>query len=99
NPTRSANRTETSRRSVVCSDVTERAGGGGVPATGTAPAREDPHSPQNFIPGAFRVPHEGQATVRGRPHSPENLRRASFSNPQFEHVIVCPDPPNRPDEG
>ena len=40
-----------------------------------------PHSPQNFVPGAFDVPHAGHATASAVPHSPQNLRPASFDVP------------------
>ena len=56
NPTRSANRTETSRRSAV--------GRRELAASAALGRRRAPmpHSPQNFIVGAFAVPHAGQAT-------------------------------------
>jgi hypothetical protein len=37
-----------------------------------------PHSPQNFVPGAFGVAHAGQAIASAVPHSPQNFRPASF---------------------
>ena len=70
-PTRSAKSTETSRRSAA---VRCRA------AAPEAPLRSaEPHSPQNFIVGAFAVPHDGQARASALPHSPQNLRPSSFS--------------------
>ena len=80
-PTRSAKRTETSRRS---------AGGPtsvGVADAATAPSAL-PHSPQNFMVGAFAVPQLGQVCASALPHSPQNFRPASFSEPQDEHLTT-----------
>ena len=78
NPTRSANRTETSRRSAAGADAAAASR-----AAAAARARE-PHSPQNFVVGAFAVPHAEQATreraaalaaeLPARPRSPRCRR-------------------------
>ena len=78
-PTRSAKRTETSRRSAA-----------GASATGLCSSRTSasPHSPQNFVPAALGVPHAGQAIASEAPHSPQNFRPASFSEPQAAQAIM-----------
>jgi hypothetical protein len=81
-PTRSAKRTDTSRRSAAGAEA-----GGGVAGAGE-PASAVPHSPQNLTPGAFGVPHDGQAVDSGLPHSPQNLRPASFADAQAGHDRV-----------
>ncbi len=75
NPTRSANSTETSRRSAC-----DRAAFADVWPAGVA--SDPPHSPQNLAPGAFEVPQDAHARVSGAPHSPQNLRFPSFGSPQ-----------------
>jgi hypothetical protein len=45
-----------------------------------------PHSPQNFVPGAFGAPQLGHPAVSRWPHSPQNLRLASFSVPQIAQI-------------
>ena len=79
NPTRSANSTETSRRSACAWDAVVS---GVWPAVAASDA---PHSPQNLAPGAFEVPHDAHARVSGAPHSPQNLRFASLGSPQEPH--------------
>ena len=67
-PTRSANSTDTSRRSAC-----------GVPrAPSSRPPRARPHSPQNFAPGAFGLPHTTDR--QADPTSPQNFRPTSFSS-------------------
>jgi hypothetical protein len=86
NPTRSAKRTETSRRSKLgavrvgsrCATVSALV----VPVGEAVAASGEPHSPQNFEPGSFVVPHLGQAAASGAPHSPQNFRWAALSVPQ-----------------
>jgi hypothetical protein len=77
--------TETRRRSeadlaitsvVMGSETPFPSGGRGSEAA--AAVRADPHSPQNFVPGAFGEPHDAQATASPRPHSPQNFRVPSF---------------------
>src|ERR671930_1114507 len=85
-PTRSANRTETSRRS-----ATGAIGAGGSPAGATSTASRasgEPHSPQNLAPGEFATPQDGQATASGLPHSAQNFRPGSFSVAQLGQSIV-----------
>src|SRR6266508_474943 len=78
NPTRSANNTETSRRSESGSAAWAR---GVAPATSAAP-----HSPQNFMPDVFDAPQVAHTSESGAPHSPQNFRPASFSVPQTEQI-------------
>src|SRR3990172_9955592 len=87
-PTRSANSTETSRRSAT--------GPGAASATGRATTelglvelgtRGVPHSPQNFTFGGLGVPQLEQASANEAPHSPQNLRPSSFSVPHAEQRI------------
>src|SRR5919109_4779205 len=85
-PTRSANRTETSRRSATGA-VWAAPAAAGV-AAGPAAASGEPHSPQNFCPGGFAAPHEEQVAASAVPHSPQNFCVAGFSAPQFEHVVT-----------
>src|SRR5436189_3116692 len=88
NPTRSANRTETRRRSAVGAAA---GGASGGPTTGAERAAAspsgDPHSPQNLTPGSFAAPQTGQPTASARPHSPQNFLPALFAAPQLEQVI------------
>ncbi len=96
NPTRSANSTETRRRSDTGGAVTAaaiRAGAAAIPGpTAPAAARESdaPHSPQNLNLGSFGLPQFGQATTRAAPHSPQNLRSAGLSVPQLEQIKAYP---------
>ena len=82
-PTRSAKRTVTSLRSAA---VETAGSGAGAAISG------EPHSPQNFVPGAFAVPHDGQARERGLPHSPQNFRLCSFSSPQAGQATLVTVP-------
>jgi hypothetical protein len=52
----------------------------------------EPHSPQNFIVGAFPVPHAGQARASALPHSPQNFRPSSFSALHVGQTIVVTPP-------
>src|SRR6266571_1507647 len=86
-PTRSANRTETSRRSAtgVASDPLA------VPGAVVAPSASDvPHSPQNFAPASFDVPQFGQSKASGDPHSRQNFLPASFSVEQLGQITPPP---------
>src|SRR6266540_665866 len=78
NPTRSANSTETNRRSEPGSAWGGRAADSGASA--------EPHSPQNFTPGPFDAPQVAHTIARGDPHSPQNFRPTSFSVPQTEQI-------------
>ena len=80
-PTRSANRTETSRRSAAGPMSA------GVVDAAKAPSAL-PHSPQNFMVGGFAAPQLGQVCASALPHSPQNFRPASFSEPQDEHLTT-----------
>src|SRR5439155_17935831 len=69
NPTRSANSTETSRRSAAgtwCS-------GAEVAGTEAPWPNGVPHSPQNFWPGGLTAPHDGHEFESVLPHSPQNF--------------------------
>src|SRR5438067_11825488 len=83
-PTRSANRTETSRRSVAGMTIS--------PAS-TASARGAPHSPQNLSPGWFAAAQEGHEIARPAAHWAQNLRPGRFSAPHREQTNMA-TPPN-----
>jgi hypothetical protein len=51
-----------------------------------APSGE-PHSPQNFTPGALGVPQAAHMAVSDAPHSPQNFRPSSFDAPQDAQII------------
>src|SRR2546425_4827847 len=88
-PTRSANNTETRRRSDC-----------GV-ARGTPSAAVDwipgpsavPHSPQNLNRGSLRLPQLGHTSASAEPHPPQNLRSAGLSVPQVGQIKA--EPPAR----
>ncbi len=80
-PTRSANNTDTVRRSATGEATV--AGAAAIPSTSGAP-----HSPQNFLPGSFGVPQAGQSLARAAPHSPQNFTPAPFSAEQRGHVAT-----------
>jgi len=79
-PTRSMNSTETTRRSAT---------GVGGAAAGSAAASGEPHSPQNFVSGAFRLPQLAHATARDAPHSPQNFLPLSLAAPHAVHVATA----------
>ena len=85
-PTRSANRTETSRRSATGAAVLSGPAMRGCPELSDAP-----HSPQNFAVGGFAVSHAGQASVSAVPHSPQNFLPTSFSALQALQRSVVTD--------
>src|SRR6266705_7980 len=87
-PTRSANSTETRRRSVAgpASDTEAVAN---RDAEGVA-ARGEPHSPQNLLSPGLAAPQDGHVNASGRPHSLQNLRPDPFSVPQFEQIMRTP---------
>ena len=94
-PTRSANRTDTSRRSAT---GTKAGPPGRAPTRGSGPT--DPptsaavngvaHSPQNLAVGGFGVPQFGHAVTRRAAHSTQNLRPTSLSVPQFAQITWSP---------
>src|SRR6516162_10236654 len=89
NPTRSAKRTVTSRRSAADAGWTvgSRAGGtetGGLAAT----ASTVPHSPQNFCSGGLAVPHDGHTTASAVPHSPQNFWPEGLSAEHRGQIIL-----------
>src|SRR6266511_2867565 len=92
NPTRSANSTETSRRS---DDAAARPFGraAATPAGSTALPSAVPHSPQNRSDGSFGAPQDGHTTASGDPHDEQNFLPSRFTVPQFPQVTPCPPPP------
>jgi len=82
NPTRSANSTDTSRRSAA----------GDAAGAGTSSelivTRDVPHSAQNFAPTACGVLHVGHASACGVPHSEQNFAPAATGLPQEPHGTV-----------
>src|SRR5439155_23402931 len=90
NPTRSANSTETSRRSAAGAG----AGSAGLVAWAVAPVpppfSPEPHSPQNLAAGGLAEPQAGHARARRFPHSKQNLRPASFSLPHTLQRTLAP---------
>ena len=89
-PTRSANRTDTTRRSMAGAEVAEAAAGSRAIAPGLAVVSGLPHSPQNLLSGAFGEEQEPQITTSAVPHSLQNLRPASLSAPHAEQIISAP---------
>src|SRR6266542_1476921 len=91
NPTRSANSTETRRRSAMADRGTgsarSRAGEAGA---GPAPPSAAPHSPQTLCPGGFAEPQAEHVTCSGEPHSPQNFCPTGFSAPQLEQTTYMP---------
>ena len=78
-PTRSTNRTDTSRRSVPPAPRARRsARPAGSPSRPARRRAVDPHSPQNLSSAALAVPQVGQASASRWPHSLQNLRPGSF---------------------
>jgi hypothetical protein len=84
-PTRSANRTETRRRSA---DGVGAAAGVAIAVGWATGLRGVPHSPQNLSRGAFGVPQFGQGLAKGLPHSPQNFRSGSFSVPHCGQTTI-----------
>src|SRR5206468_1654218 len=80
NPTRSANSTDTRRRSAE--------GGSRGGSRRPVPRSGVPHSPQNLTPGSLGEPQDGQATASGLPHSPQNFRPGEFTAPQLAQVTT-----------
>src|SRR3954454_24596958 len=90
NPTRSANRIETRRRSATGA-ATAGVGWGtrGAATDARGPTNDVAHSPQNLTVGSFPAPHFGHTTTRGEAHSPQNLRPAVLGAPQFEQITTA----------
>ena len=97
NPTRSANRTETSRISATGASAGAAAADSpfdapgpattAVPgAPGAAPWRPVPHSLQNRAVGAFVVPQLGHVPDSFIAQPLQNLAPLGFSVPQFEQI-------------
>jgi hypothetical protein len=86
-PTRSAKRTDTTRRSATGDALRP-----GATALGTgAEAFELPvsgvaHSEQNLAPGGLAKPHCGHAAARGAAQSLQNFAPARFSLPQLGQI-------------
>jgi len=84
NPTRSANRTDTRRRSAIAgSRATARRDAG---ADVGPPPRGVPHSPQNRSSTSFAAPQFGQASASAFPQAEQNFRPGRFSVPQLEQI-------------
>src|SRR5688500_10619105 len=86
NPTRSANRMVTKRRSAALGVSDAWAAGVVRAGVATAPAAvwpgsACPHSAQNLGLPSYGVPQFGQAVVSARPHSPQNFWPAWVSDP------------------
>src|SRR5207245_2797481 len=80
NPTRSANSTETRRRSDAGAATLVSA-----PSRGGAPTGV-PHSSQNSAPGRSLVPHVAHWPASGAPHWKQNLPSDRFSAPQLGQI-------------
>ena len=97
-PTRSANRTETSRRSAAGASRARAAAAPG-PAWAEAGA---PHSPQNFSLPARAAPHDPHESASGVPHSMQNFFPCGFSAAQLGQIMwgvslplrFCPPSPH-----
>src|SRR5207247_242573 len=96
NPTRSAKRTETSRRSAAAGwrvgPVDTRSG-----RVRDGSVSDVPHSPQKRMEESFEVPHDGQISASGAPHVPQNLRPGGLSVPPLEHITGSPPESPPPD--
>ena len=79
-PTRSTNRTETSRRSATGGGATGAATGAAGWPSGV------PHSPQNRWPGGFEAPQDAHPAASALPQLPQNFWPAGFSVPQVEQA-------------
>src|SRR5439155_16653461 len=78
-PTRSTNRTETTRRSAADGASRKVASR----ATGAPLSLSDaPHSRQNLRPRSLGVPHASQGALSTPPHSPQNFAAVSLAAPQ-----------------
>ena len=82
-PTRSAKRTETSRRSAAARLLTEAAAAGALVGAERRPALA-----AELHRGAFGAPQDGQASASAVPHSPQNFRPASFAEPHAGQETV-----------
>ena len=88
NPTKSANNTDTNRRSATGAS---RAGDGDSAARAGAAAAgvsADPQEPQNRLPGGFDVPHAAQTAASGLPQPPQKRFSGGFSMPQLVQVAM-----------
>jgi hypothetical protein len=84
NPTKSANNTDTSRRSATGASPAADA-----VATEIAPVSNGaPQSPQNLLPGSLELPQEEQTVASALPQSPQNFFAEGFSAPQFEQTTI-----------
>src|SRR5680860_224650 len=87
--TRSANSTETKRRSVLRSTTDGAASVAAPLAEGLSPeSKAVPHSLQNLFPGSFEVPQFGHAVARAEPQFPQNLCPAGFAALQFPQIVI-----------
>ncbi len=80
-PTRSAKRTETSRRSATGSCF-------GVSTERACESATAPHSEQNFAPAARGAEHDAHVRASVAPHSEQNFAPIAFSVPQAPQLMV-----------
>src|SRR3954471_13362425 len=103
-PTRSANRIETRRRSATGAPAIP-AGWSDAAPVGAAAVAADADAPtgvpqfeQNLAPGIVGVPHAVHVAANAVPHSEQNLAPTRFSLPQTEHCTLgAPPTPDRAD--
>src|SRR6185436_5240779 len=88
NPTRSANSTLTTRRSVVRAGAAARAAGAGSAGAPSGAASLVPQFAQKVAPGTIVAPQLGQPMRL--PQRTQNFASAGFSAEQFEQ-ITCRD--------
>ncbi len=88
NPTRSANNTDTSRRSAIGSARVGAAVDVGPNWTVASSPNGEPHWLQNRIAGSLAVPQAAQIWLSGAPHPPQKRELAGFSTPQLEHMVT-----------
>ena len=89
NPTRSANSTETRRRSATGAGTKA-----GAPArAGSALCASDvPHSAQNFAAAGSCAPQDRHVRASAVPHSTQNFAPGMFSVAQLAQIIRCSAP-------
>jgi hypothetical protein len=84
-PTRSANNTDTTRRSAIGAG----AAAGGARGSERVPASSRaPQLPQNLCPGGFGVAQEEHTSARALPQLPQNFCPAGFSARQLGHAAT-----------
>src|SRR5258706_3310755 len=90
-PTRSANSTDTRRRSAVGASTDEGASLGAADCAATGRSVTGvPHSPQKRSPAASGDPQLAHARAIGAPHWTQNFLPAAFSVPQVPQINAGP---------